>query len=200
MKITQKDVLIAHQILDIIEMIQEGIDLAAFDLFGDEEFEENPIDYQKLLFLKAFFEFTIQEWDENRTLTNPTHLEGCDWINPHAEYRYTKPILMLINELDFSGGDFMPAMMQDNKRAILFGARTSGAGGFVSQASFPNNNGIVGFSYTGSIAERPETLLKIENLGVTPDIVYSLTVDDLQNGYQSYKNAVNEAVQTLLKK
>ncbi|MBS4162814.1 Uncharacterized protein PRO82_000091 [Candidatus Protochlamydia amoebophila] len=191
MKITQKDVLTAYQILDAIEKIQQGI---------DDEIEEGPIDYQHLLFLKAFYEFTIQEWDGQRTLTDPTHLEGCDWINPHSDYRYTKPILMLINELDFSGGDFMPAIMQDNQRAVLFGTRTSGAGGFVLQASFPNNNGIAAFSYTGSIAERPETLLKIENLGVTPDIVYSLTVDDLQNGYQGYKAAVNEAVQALIKK
>jgi C-terminal processing protease CtpA/Prc len=104
---------------------------------------------------------------------------------------------MLINELDFSGGDFCPAILQDNKRAVLFGSRTSGAGGFVTTSTFPNENGIMQFSYTGSLAERPDSLLKIENLGVLPDIAYKLTVEDLQNGYQGYISAINEAIENL---
>ncbi|CUI16800.1 protease-like activity factor [Candidatus Protochlamydia naegleriophila] len=199
-KITQKDVMEAYQILEVIENIQAGFDLIVARMEEEGEEEDEPLNYQYLLFLKEFYEFIINEWNAGRTLTHPTHLEGCDWIHPHSEYRYTKPILMLINELDFSGGDFMPAMMQDNGRALLFGKRTSGAGGFVFQNSFPNQNGISGFSYTGSIAERPHTFQKIENLGITPDIEYSLTVEDLQYGYQGYIEAVNEAVQLLFKK
>lgn len=201
-KITQKEVMEAYQALELIENIQGGLDriVTRIEENGDADEDEEPFNYQSLLFLKEFHEFIINEWSAGRTLTNPTHLEGCDWIHPHSEYSYTKPILMLINELDFSGGDFMPAIMQDNHRALLFGKRTSGAGGFVFQSSFPNQNGISGFSYTGSIAERPHTHQKIENLGVTPDIDYCLTVEDLKNGYQSYLEAVNEAIQLLLKK
>ena len=91
----------------------------------------------------------------------------------------------------------MPAILQDNKRAKLFGSQTAGAGGYVHTFEFPNCHGIAKCSYTASIAERIN-LRKIENLGVTPDIEYQITAEDLQKGYQGYVDAVNQAVQTLL--
>lgn len=196
LKITQDDVMTAYRLLKVIDRLQAGPKMQDDEEADDEE-DRKELDYPRLLFFKAFFEFAIQEWNAGRTLTDPTHLEGVDCINPHAHYHYTKPILMLINELDFSGGDFVPAILQDNKRALLFGTRTAGAGGFVSVCRFPNNNGIIGFSYTGSIAERPNAQ-KIENVGVTPDIEYQLTAQDLQEGYPGYISAVNEAVHLLL--
>ncbi|WP_068469563.1 protease-like activity factor CPAF [Candidatus Protochlamydia phocaeensis] len=191
LKITQSDVLSAYVYLGIIDSYVSALEMDTMGLEGTE------IDYQKLLFFKEFFQFTIDEWSIGRLFTNPIHLEGVDWINPHPRYQYTKPILMLINEMDFSGGDFMPAILQDNKRATLFGTRTAGAGGYVLQSHFINDNGIATFSYTGSLAERVNAQ-KIENLGVSPDIEYRLTEEDLQYGYQRYVSAVNEAIQSLL--
>ncbi len=52
---------------------------------------------------------------------------------------------MLINEMDMSCADFMPAILQDNKRATLFGSRTAGAGGHVLSFNFPNIHGIADF-------------------------------------------------------
>lgn len=164
-----------------------------------EEKAEDKLEfnYQEILFLKSYFELIIEEWDSGHTLTRPTPILGVDRLNPHPKYQYTKPILMLIDEMDFSGGDFMPAILQDNKRAKLFGTRTAGAGGFVYSFEFPNSHGIAICSYTASIAERPN-LQKIENLGVTPDIEYHITPEDLQDGYQNYINAVNQSVEELL--
>lgn len=202
-KNTQREVLLAYFMLKVLQIQQSKIEQNAAEEAVIEEKEDDPEDeglpkdYQKLLFYKDFLKFTIDEWNAGRSFTNPTHLEGADQINPHPTCRYTKPIIMLINELDFSGGDFVPAILQDNKRAVLFGSRTSGAGGFVMVSTFPNENGIMAFTYTGSLAERPDSLLKIENLGVMPDIEYTLTVEDLQNGYQGYVSAVNEAIEDL---
>ncbi len=204
-KNTPKEILMAYQMLKSFQRVQTSLDRngeGQSDIEEEDDLENTsvPMDYQKILFFKDFLNFKIEEWNAGRSFTNPTHLEGVDQINPHPECRYTKPILMLINELDFSGGDFVPAILQDNKRAVLFGSRTSGAGGFVTTSTFPNENGIMQFSYTGSLAERPDSLLKIENLGVSPDIDYTLTIEDLQNGYQSYISSIHQAIENLFEK
>lgn len=196
-KITQKEALKSHKTIEWIKILEE---LMQYDLSDEEEEEDDDgkVDYQQLLFFKAYHERILKDWTDGQVLTHPTHLLGIDWVNPNPHYNYSKPLLVLINELDFSAGDFLPAILQDNKRAILFGARTAGAGGFVRSFEFPNNHGIDLCSYTASIAERPN-FEKIENLGVKPDIGYQLTVEDLTEGYRPYANAVNRAVLNLIK-
>ncbi len=200
MKLTQKEVLEAYRMLQLISLIEGVVD----HLESSPKLEEDSsndglgeMNYQQLLFLKAYYEFILEEWETGHFLTRATPILGMDRINPCPKYQYTKPILLLINEMDFSGGDFLPAILQDNKRALLFGSRTAGAGGCVSEFEFPNCHGIASCSYTISIAERPN-LEKIENRGVIPDIEYELTIEDIQDGYQDYKEAVNRAVKQLL--
>jgi C-terminal processing protease CtpA/Prc len=169
--------------------------LSTLEFFG--LFELLEINYQEHLFLTSYLDFIMEEWNAGRTLTNPTHIGTIDYIHPHPTARYTKPILFLINELDFSSADFMPAILQDSKRAYLFGERTAGAGGAVETLSFPNSNGIRFFSCTTTIGERVGDR-KIENLGVEPDFHYQLTVEDVRDGYKDYINAVNATLETIL--
>lgn len=200
-KITQKDVLDAYYALEAISFLERMIDeqgsLATSDSSDGFE-EELIIDFQWLMFFKSYFLFIMNEWDDGHSLTRPTPICGVDRINPHPKFKYTKPILMLINELDFSGGDFVPAILQDNKRATLFGEKTAGAGGFVLEFDFPNSHGIAACSYTASIAERLDSK-KIENLGVTPDIKYDLSVEDIRDGYKNYVQSINNAILDLIK-
>jgi C-terminal processing protease CtpA/Prc len=145
--------------------------------------------YENLLFI-------IDEWNSGRQITEPNYLLGIGPLPPYPRIRYTKPILVLVNHLDFSGGDFFPAILQDNKRAAIMGTHTAGAGGYVGKVSFPNLNGIAYFSYTASIAERTNHR-PLENLGVTPDIHYEITENDLHNNYRSYSAEILKNVQTL---
>ena len=140
-----------------------------------------------------FSRFVINQWNSGKRLTDLTDLQGVGHIDPSAVVQYKKPIMVLVNELDFSGGDFFPAILQDNKRAVIFGTRTSGAGGVVKSISYPNQLGISGFSLTGSIAFRANGN-PIENLGVTPDVKYARTAADIQNGFKGYAAAVNDAM------
>lgn len=169
-------------------------------LKSNQEIEETlngiPLSKQTLQFMYEFYQFIIEEWNAGKTITSPTCLMGVDAINPHPFVRYTKPILLLINHLDFSGGDFFPAILQDNKRVLTLGTTTAGAGGVVSSTSFPNRMGISRFSYTFSIAERLDGQV-LENLGVTPDIEYNLTEEDLLFGYSGYVEAIHQAVKML---
>jgi len=54
-------------------------------------------------------------------------------VNLSKKTVYSKPIYMWINELDFSGGDATPAVLQDYGRVTLVGTNTAGAGGSVNQ-------------------------------------------------------------------
>lgn len=195
MSITQKEVAFALEVLPLLEAVKSDRD--AEEVLGDV-FEGNPVTYQTAQFFLNYFRFIVDEWNAGHTFTSPTYLWGIDYIHPHPEVRYTKPILLIINSLDFSGGDFFPAIMQDNKRVTVFGTRTAGAGGFVLKAEYPNIFGIEYFHYTASLAERENSNF-IENIGITPDILYEHTVDDLQNNYREYASKIIESVETLLK-
>lgn len=182
-KITQKDVYDALSIIEYFEAIEND--------------KRNAEDYETLVSEKRYWESLIQEWNEGRNLTHPLYLFGIEKIKPSLEANYTKPILFLINELDFSGGDFMPAILQDNQRAVLFGTQTAGAGGAAKDHVFPNEHGIAYINYTWTIAERAD-FQKIENLGVKPDIEYKIGINDIQNQYADYGKAVNAEISKML--
>jgi hypothetical protein len=195
MMITPEDVDSAIHTIDIIDFLR---DHPEFEDGYLEDFEDLPKDEEQRACYFDYFNFIVGEWTAGRYFTDPYYLYGlADLKPPLDETPYTKPILVLVNDLDFSCGDFFPAVLQDNKRATIFGARTAGAGGYVLSAAFPNRFGIKDFHYTASIAERLNKQ-PIENLGITPDVEYPVTEKDLQNNYSGYVKAVNEAVTTLL--
>jgi C-terminal processing protease CtpA/Prc len=156
-----------------------------------------PVNLQFLHFYRGYCTTYIQDWKAGQTMSRPFWIAGVDQINPYPKGTYTKPIMVLTNELDFSGGDFFPTILQDNQRAKIFGVRTAGAGGYVNEFRFPSLLGVEKFRVTQSLAHRA-TQNPIENLGVTPDIAYTMTANDRQNNYADYVKAVKEAIKGLL--
>lgn len=189
--ITQKEVYEAIETLD-----QFHDDLKAEEVFG-KDIEGYKVTQEFYINYKKSMQFLLDQWNAGKTFTDPSYLFGIEAIKPDPATHYTKPILFLINELDYSCGDFMPAMLQDNHRATLFGAKTAGAGGFVLSAEHPNLFSIESFSYTGSIAQRAD-LNPIENLGVQPDIEYHITKEDLLHSYRGYARKLLEELEILL--
>lgn len=149
---------------------------------------------------------------EGRLLTEPFPV--CDYdgtIEPYQNSNgnsisYSKPVMILINELSNSCGDYFPALMQDEKRATLFGAQTSGAGGSVTFMSDPVGYSEIMFSYTISLGWREPVVTTpdgvethyIENVGAIPDIEYLITLDDFMSGYTLYRNAMVQAALGLI--
>lgn len=194
MALTQADIVDAYKQLATLDKVTN--DEQAKDALGSS-LDGYPATYETAQFTKNYLRYLIAEFNAGRTLTNPYWLQGADHINPAATH-YTKPILLVINNLDFSGGDFFPATMQDNKRVTVFGSRTAGAGGYVNDVNFPNDLGVNAFRVTESIAERVDKN-PIENLGVKPDIAYDISEADLTGGYADYVKAINAAVLGLIK-
>lgn len=188
--LTQKEIADALEVTSILEGITT--DEEARQVLG-ETVEGLPVNRHFAQKVQEYFKAMIAEWGQGKYTTQPLYLYGMDKVEPHKTVRYTKPILILINALDISCGDFFPAIMQDNKRAVLFGAKTAGAGGFVLAAEYPNLFGLEVMSYTGSMAKRLDNT-PIESIGVTPDIPYELTVEDLKQNYIPYVEAVHKAL------
>lgn len=133
---------------------------------------------------------------QNRGLTVPLPICGTSMDLPAvtdkngAVLGYTKPIMLLTDELSASAAELFSAILQDNKRALVYGMRTDGAGGAIEQDA-------VGFySESGSSLARAILIRKdpvttpeypaapyIENIGVRPDVVADyMTEDNLVNG------------------
>lgn len=146
-----------------------------------------------------YSQLIMKSWETGDKMTQPLFIYGISEIIPHPVANYSKPILVLTNELDFSCADLFPAILQDNKRVRIFGKKTAGAGGYVKGYGHASQFGISAYTLTGSIAYRLNGK-PIENIGVTPDVPYELTQKDVREEYVDYINAVNVEVKSMLKK
>jgi hypothetical protein len=193
MMISSSDVFFALETIDELEAIQN--DEEAAQVIG-KTIGGLPVTYALVQNIISHFKFLINEWYDGRVFTQAEYLYGIDYIQPHPKVRYTKPIIILVNSLDFSCGDFFPATLQDNNRATIVGTQTAGAGGYVIGHEFSNLFGVAAFRFTGSIAERINNN-PIENLGVTPDIWLEMTPNDLEFNYGNYVKELNKIVEKL---
>jgi C-terminal processing protease CtpA/Prc len=71
----------------------------------------------------------MSAYRENRGLTGPLPLCTPNITRLPNSIRYTKPVMMMIDEFSTSTADSVPAMFQDAGRGPLFGWRSNGAGG-----------------------------------------------------------------------
>ena len=148
--------------------------------------------------LRQIAETKLESWQKGFSLSFPLAVISEE-IPPHPSgVNYSKPIIVLVDELSSSGGDFFPAILQDNKRATIFGQKTAGAGGYLKTKEINSVLGIELLRFTGSIALRGFDEQPIESRGVTPDVIYSPTPDDYQNNFRGYKKALLETVDKML--
>jgi len=117
---------------------------------------------------------------------------------------YTKPLIVLIDELSASAADAFAAGIQDNERGPLVGWRTMGAGGSVENWEAGTYSlGVT--SVTESLMNRGRTIITpgspgltyppapyVENIGVSPDV--SIDYMTSANLYQAGKPFVDAFV------
>lgn len=193
----QEDVYSASVIHQLFTMIKE-LDQSEVDSMLELFFSGYPNSPKLIDQMISFSKSIMKAWKSGNRMTPPLYVFGIEEIEPHPEIRYTKPLMVLTNELDFSCADFFPAILQDNKRALLFGKRTAGAGGSVREFPHISSFGLQGYALTASIAFRPDGK-PIENLGVTPDVPCEITLKDIRENYVDYRNAVNREINRLIR-
>lgn len=180
--ITQKEAYIAANDIKYFEKVKtesQAQDLLGCDICGyivDEKLAKGICDRSK---------FVLSEYNKKHYFTEPYPLEGIEIIYPHKRVNYDKNLIVLVNALSISCGDIFPAVLQDNKRAIIVGTKTAGAGGCTIAKSLTNLYGIADMHFTNSMIYRSDGSY-LENRGVTPDIEYSFTENDYKNNYQDF--------------
>jgi len=107
---------------------------------------------------------------------------------------YTKPVMMMIDEFSTSTADSVAAMFQENKRGVLYGYRTNGAGGNnIGIENGPYTEGTIGMTICLQVAKTP--VLRdgypytgvVENTGIHPDVVEDyMTVENLTTNGATY--------------
>lgn len=157
--------------------------------------------------LEANFQAVKQAYEANRGRSIPVSLNstGSLRLSPVAG-AYSKPLLVLTDEFSASGGDMLPAILQSNNRAPLFGWRTMGAGGSVVAFSGPPFTESI-FRVTVSLMNRGHVVNTpdfppapyIENIGVRPDIqVDYMTRANLMSAGAPFVQAFTQAVVNLV--
>jgi C-terminal processing protease CtpA/Prc len=104
---------------------------------------------------------------------------------------WTKPLVVLIDELAASCADVFPMLIKNNHAAPLFGRRTMGAGGNV-EGFGPLTNSLATLSLTrGTFTSHQDDEAYVpsdfvENNGVQPDIEHIITASDFRTGFVDY--------------
>ena len=151
------------------------------DLEWAREMEADPKEIEEL---ERLVEVGKEAFGKERGMTSPIPLCGNSIdVEPAKDRKgnligYTKPVMLLVDDVSASAAELFAAALQDNGRALLYGMRTVGAGGAVSE--YPAG------VYSETTASMAFTILVrknssqydgfpatdyIENVGVRPDKV-----------------------------
>jgi hypothetical protein len=120
---------------------------------------------------------------------------------------YSKPILMLTDLFSASAAELFASMFQDAKRGPIYGTRTMGAGGVVSDGNATGfySEGYTAVTYGLVIRENPITVAGYptaplyENIGVQADIQNDyMTKSNLLSGGTGFVNAFTAEIVKLI--
>ena len=143
---------------------------------------------------------------DNRSMTGTIPICGPLPTLTGSPTAYSKPILVLVDELTLSAAEAFTMMLQDAGRATIVGVRTDGGGGN------PGSYGPLTYSEgntraTRTFVIRPKTVKTpgypasnyLENAGVYPDVQADfMTAEDLATGGTPFLTKVGGALSTLL--
>jgi hypothetical protein len=130
---------------------------------------------------QANLDKVMAAYAQNRGLSEPVPLCSNTLTHAPAAHPYTKPVVLLVNELSAGPAELLAAMLQDAGRATIFGGATAGLG--TTASAFDVGAYAEGYAIVSvSMAVRPGVVSApgfpatsyIENIGVRPDVPYDM--------------------------
>jgi C-terminal processing protease CtpA/Prc len=170
---------------DILELSFEISD--PWEIYTAEELEQ----------LRAMLAEYREAYEKKQGRTKAIPICGAGAGRAPAKGAYTKPVLILADEMSASSADMFAAMAQDNHIAPIFGYRTMGAGGSPSsEGAGVYSEGFASVTRTLAVRAWPvstpdfPTTSYIENVGVRPDIPADyMTVENLLGRGEAFVKA-----------
>ncbi len=165
-------------------------------------------DTETAALLKPVCDELIAANKEGRLLTKPLPLDDVTidrepLLDSKGNFfGYSKPLMVLADELSASAAEIFAATIQDNARGPIFGWRTMGAGGNVESWEAGSYSQAT-TSVTESLMIRKANVTGteylaapyVENIGVRPDInIDYMTLDNLTNNGKPFYDAFNTAI------
>jgi hypothetical protein len=180
---------------DLMEIIDAGfsnknltepVSLLTLSRYMEESFEVKAYPTFQEIYSKILIQMAMKAIKEGKEPAIPVTTTFNDYLGGDLSKRvvYTKPLYVLINEMNFSAADYVPSALKDYGRATLIGVQTGGAGGTVK--SFKNQGKLkYAVNLTTSLMLRGNGEL-VENVGIAPDIELRETIQDHKDGFKNY--------------
>lgn len=160
----------------------------------------SPLTRTYLIDLKGYLQGLLAQWGEGKRMSNWQY--ESKFLPPNPKVTYTKPLIVLVNEITASSSEIMTALLKDNQRATVFGKTTAGAGCYINTGfhNMPMKGpyAISSINFSSAMILRSNGQL-IEDQGIEPDVICDLTSNDYLNNGVDYSKKLNEVVDKLLK-
>lgn len=159
------------------------------------EFGFAPLTLPLLREVRQYGQSILEQFNAGNRVS--TWSENFKALPPSTRARYDKPLVVLVNEVSCSASEVMASTLQDNKRAILFGTKSSGGGvGFGGHFySLPACG-----PFLIKHLQLPTLFLRrinnklIENCGVEPDVACEMTLEDHLKSGIDYSRKLREVL------
>lgn len=185
--------------------LEKGIPISLGTIEGDDRLNTAhehglaPISREYLLEKSNYLSELLKQWSEGKRMSRWQYV--FRFLTPNCQARYTKPIVVLVNENSMSAAENMTALLKDNNRALIFGKTTGGAG-----CGIANNNyqlpmkgpyAISSLIFPTQMALRSNGQM-IEDRGIEPDIACDLTIADYLDKGSDYSEKLNKVISQIL--
>ena len=123
--------------------------------------------------ISSFKQDFVPEWGFDKSKFSKWHYSV---VSPNDEY-YNKPVILLMDERNFSASDIFLGAFKGTKNVTLIGVKSGGGSGF-ARVGFLSNSGMT-YLMSRMASFQPNGKL-YEGNGVTPDIEISVTINDIK--------------------
>jgi hypothetical protein len=185
-------------------------DVVAYDA-AITQAAELGLDDATIAFFQLYRDAFKNAFLNNQGRSQPLPVCGSTTSRSPVARAYTKPVLVLVDDMTFSAGEVFAALVQDNHVGTIFGYRTGGAGGVLFYGGAPNLVGVYSegaATVTRGLTVRSQPVVTsdypttnyIENVGVRPDSGLDyMTADNLVNKGSTFVQAFTAAAVKLAK-